>query len=299
MKRLEFSYCLLRYVHDPRAGEALNLGVLVYCEELRRVFAQFEVHYDRMSSAFRGFDGDHYRSLIRRLDRGINRLNAEIGNSLFSSGFSDVSAVFRSLVPDSGLSLQQGHVFYGVSDDIEAECARLFDLLVSSQAPLKQKKSRTDDEVWSVFSRRLVARNIVKYLQPREFSSGENNWKFDHTFKNEKWHILEPATMDYAAAERLQQKAAKLVGETTILSDNQEIGKIYILLGAPRQDGFQNAYIKAKNLLNKIPIPKILVEEHEAEDFAAELASFMVEHGVIESNGQPFDSGHGKDEIKK
>jgi hypothetical protein len=41
------------------------------------------------------------------------------------------------------------------------------------------------------------------------------------------------------------------------------------------------AYVKAKNLLHKIPVPHELVEENDAEEFARKLAAYMREHGVI------------------
>ncbi len=40
---------------------------------------------------------------------------------------------------------------------------------------------------------------------------------------------------------------------------------------------------KLKNLLNKIPIDKEIIEENEAEDFAKEITSYMKEHGVFEN----------------
>jgi hypothetical protein len=154
--------------------------------------------------------------------------------------------------------------------------------LVTSQIPQKEKKSRSDEEVWSIFNKPLLQRQVTKYLKPKHFTSNEYDLKFEHTFKNEKHHILDPVTMDYAQVESIQTRAIKILGQATTLKGNPEIGKLYLLLGAPKNSSHRNAYIKAKNLLNKIPIDKEIIEENEAEDFAGVITSYMKEHGVLE-----------------
>lgn len=125
---------------------------------------------------------------------------------------------------------------------------------------------------------------IDKYLQPKHFTSDNlPDVKFEHTFKNEKHHVLDPITMDYAKASDIPNKANKVLGQAITLEGHPEIGKLYLLLGAPRNPAHRNAYIKAKNLLNKIPIDKEIIEENEAEDFANELADYMERHGVFDS----------------
>lgn len=283
MSKFAYTYCLVKYVHNPAAGEMLNIGVLLFSEEVKQIVGKFEIHFDRLSSAFANFDGDHYRFVIKNLEYSISKLNERFKPSLFQREFEDIKGIFRSLVPDLGLSIQFGNVLAGITNNLEEEAEHIFTRLITSQTPQKEKKSRSDEEVWTVFNKPLAKREAAKYIQPKTFVSGENNWKFNHTFKNEKWHILEPTTMDYAQAETMQIKAAKLVGEMTILEENKDIKKIYVLLGAPRIEALRGSYIKAKNLLNKIPIDKEIIEENEAEHFAEEITSYMKEHGVFEN----------------
>ena len=283
MNKVGYTYCLIKYVHDPAAAEVLNVGVLMFSKDAKRIAGKFEIHFDRLSSTFANFDGENYRAVIRSMEYSISRLNTNFVPTLFGSNVKDIKDVFRQLVPDLGLSIQFGAVLAGITDDLEYEIEQIFDRLITSQIPQKEKKSRSDEEVWTVYNRPLANQHVAKYIQPKTFLSGDNNWKFNHTFKNENWHILEPTTMDYAQADTMQYKAAKLLGETTILNENKEISKIYILLGEPRLQSLRGAYIKAKNLLNRIPMEKEIIEEQEAEGFATELASYMKEHGVIES----------------
>jgi hypothetical protein len=286
MKRFGYTYCLIKYVHNPVAGEILNIGVLLFSDEQRQIVGKFESHFERLSSAFANFDGDHYRSVIRNLESSTSHLNEKFNPTLFKSGFKDIKEVFSLLVPDLGLSIQFGNILAGITNDLEFESEQIFDRLITSQSPQKEKKSRSDEEVWAIFNKSFAKKQITPYLKPKRFTSNDYDLKFEHTFKNEKEHILNPATMDYANEESIQNRAIKILGQATTLKGNSEIGKLYILLGEPRLESHRNAYIKAKNLLNKIPIEKEIIEEKEAEPFADELTSFMKEHGVIENDSQ-------------
>lgn len=283
MNKFGYTYCLVKYVHNPAAGEMLNIGVLLFSEESKQIVGKFEIHFDRLSSAFANFDGDHYRFVIRNLEHSISQLNERFKPSLFETEFKDIKGIFRSLVPDLGLSIQFGNVLAGITNNLENEAEHIFYRLITSQTPQKEKKSRSDEEVWTVFNRPLSQNQVTKYLKPKHFTSNEYDLKFEHTFKNEKHHILDPVTMDYAQTESIQNRAIKILGQATTLKGNPEIGTLYLLLGAPKNASHKNAYIKAKNLLNKIPIKKELIEETEAEDFAEEITSYMKEHGVFKN----------------
>ena len=41
MSRFEYTYCLVRYVHNPAAGEMLNIGVLLFSEEVKQIVSKF------------------------------------------------------------------------------------------------------------------------------------------------------------------------------------------------------------------------------------------------------------------
>ena len=59
--------------------------------------------------------------------------------------------------------------------------------------------------------------------------------------------------------------------------------RLYLLLGPTHLEANRAAYVKAKNLLHKIPVPHELIEEDAAEDFARELADYMRRYGIIGS----------------
>jgi hypothetical protein len=105
--------------------------------------------------------------------------------------------------------------------------------------------------------------------------------KFDHGFRNERWHLLQPVTMDYVNKETIQGKATRWLGNAVALQGHPELGKLYLLLGRPTIEANRTAYTKAKNLLHQMPVDHELIEEDQAEAFAEEIHDYMRQHRVI------------------
>jgi len=284
MRKIPYTYCLIKYMHDPAVGEMLNIGALLSAPTVSFIGVAFNEHYERLSRTFVNFDGEHYREIVGEIERRVQKLVPRRDeSSLFpiSEAPETVEQGIRLIAPDRGLSIQFGPMLAGLTDEPESELSHIFDQSVISQYPQKNRRGRDDQEVWHRYRRSLHEKRIDIYLEPKVFTSDSYEYRFEHAFKNENWHVLKPVTMDYAHSQSIQERATKVFGEASALEGNPEIGTYYILLGEPQLESHQAAYTKAKNLLNKIAIKKEIIEEDAAEDFAAELARYMEEHGVI------------------
>lgn len=288
MRKIPYTYCLVKYLHDPAAGEMLNVGVLLCAPSISFIDARFNLFYERLSNAFAGFDGDHYREIITSIQFSVDKLRTwNLAPTLFvmDSEIQSVDEVIKKIMPDRGLGIQFGPMLAGLADNPNDELDHIFEQAVIDQYPKQTGESRTDDDVWAVYRRPLLAKEIDRYLQPKKLTSDEGfDFKFEHAFKNEKWHVLKPVNLNYAQSAHIQTKATKILGEATALSGNSELSTYYLLLGEPRNENHKAAYIKAKNLLNKIPVKKEIFEEDAAKDLAEYLADYMEKHGVIEES---------------
>lgn len=284
MKKIPYTYCLVKYLHDPKVGEMLNVGVLLVAPAASYVGIRLNRHYERLSKTFAKFDGERYRGIVERIESTVLRFRPR-GDLVELFPLNDkietVEDVISLISPDRGLSIQFGPMLAGLAEIPETELEHIYEQNVVSQYPQKGKGGRDDEQVWYHYKRSLHEKRIDIYLKPKTFASDSYEYKFDHAFKNENWHVLKPVTMDYAHAQTIQDRATKVLGEASALEGNSEIGTYYILLGEPQLESHKTAYSKAKNLLNKIPIKKEIIEEDAAEDFAAELAAYMREHGVL------------------
>lgn len=286
MNKTEYSYSVIKYVHDPVAGEALNVGIVLCAPAVPFCGVQIEYRFERLSETFANFDGEHFKRALRQLQTTIADLQNRPKTTLFPlfDPVNDVEVLRQMIWPDSELSFQFGPLLVGITDDPQAALERLFERMVNSQYQRKTPERRSDDEVWATYQTSLTKKKIHRVLRPKTFLAEGFELKFEHSFKNERWHILQPVSLDFARVDSMRNKVSRLLGDATVLQGNAELGKLYLLLGRPRQREHFGDYDKALNLLHKMPVEHELVEENQAKQFAEELADFMQKHGVTEES---------------
>ncbi len=288
MSELSYIYSIIRYVHDPAVGESLNIGVILWAPSVRFLDVKFEHRYHRLSKTFIEFDGEHYKATLHQFEEALERLRDQLGfqrTPLFKlyDTPNDLPGIISRIWPDQGLSFQTGPIWSGITSDPHLALNEIFERMVVSQCPINKTETRSDEEVWTIYNRSLTHLNLHKRLSSHTLTTENVTLKYNHAFKNERWHLLQPVTMDYVKPENIQSKALRLLGDAMAIKEHPEIGTLYLLLGQPREAKHWPAYIKAKNLLHrKIPLDHQLIEENEADDFAKYLQAYMVEHGLIE-----------------
>ncbi len=285
MKRITYTYSVIRYIHDSAVGESLNIGVVLYAATIPFIESRFEMRFERLSNTFAKFDGEHYKRTLAQISAEIDRLSDRSSSILLipTQQWQDVGGIVSEIIPDEGMSFQAGPILAGITDDPVVALDEIFQRMVLSQYEFQKNERRTDDEVWAnIYHQLLVSRKVSSKLRPWKPTVEDFELKFDHAFKNEKWHVLEPVSLDYVKADSIQSRATKLLGLGTALQGRDDLGTLYLLLGKPKSADNLKNYIKAKNLLHKMPIKHELIEEDEAASFADKLAAEMREHGLID-----------------
>ena len=281
MSRRRYTYSILRYVHDPTAGEVMNVGVVLYSSEAAFLDADLLFQYQRLSEAFAGFDGEGYRKSLRAFTEAIARLRDELFSSLIAPKDLPVTAtdIIERIWPDRQLSFIAGPPQTGMSENLPGTLHQLYTRFVSSQYDRIRDERRSDEEVWESFRRRFQGTIIPQALKPVQFETSNLSASFVG-FKNERWHLFQPVSLDFARESSIKRKAKEFIGEFVELADNVEVqrGKVYLLLGQPSHPQFKKAYDSAKQMLMKIPVDYKIVEEAEAEAFAVEIAQYVREH---------------------
>ncbi len=283
-----YSYIVLRYVHDFAAGEAVNVGVLVYAPQDRFVKFQGIHRTHALSQLFRGFNRDEFLRFLARLESATNRFQEslkqeQLGLFEIKSQLSDAGALARWLLPDNELSFQFGETRGGITRDVAKTAATVFERMITRQRPAeKEYKRRDDEEVWDVFQTAFKEHNILKILKPHtiQVPGFETPISFQRAYKNEKWHAVEAMSFDYADPRSIREKAMLWYGYGAALKEAADFSQLYLLLGAPTDREQRKDFLGAKNWLAKMPIRPQLIEENQAKDFAASLASTIEKEGV-------------------
>jgi hypothetical protein len=270
--KFSYSFSVLRYVHDPVTKEFLNVGVVVYSGQARFLRAACDINYGRITRMFARIDGHRFRQMIRFLQDKLNSLGDQLPSELpFEPGLA-IEALLGRVLPSDDSSFQFSSAGVGLASDLERVLGELYDRYVDRYSTPTDVPHRDDEEIWRVFREPLERRQLASRLSPKRIVAQNYEYEFEHAWKNGAWHLYEPVSFDLVEANSILEKANRWVGRATSLSDSKEKFHIHMLLGEPQDSSLRSAFVKARNILNKMPGQKEFVRESEAEDFAEEVA---------------------------
>jgi Protein of unknown function (DUF3037) len=278
--KVAYSFSVLRYVHDPVSQEFVNIGVAVFSPKARYLRATCTTNYGRISHLFEKIDGQRFRQLTRAIQEQIRSVGEDYKRSLPFESAPTVDQLLARVLPpdDSGIQFSKAGV--GLSADLDQTLDKLYQRHVERYAALGESPRRTDEDVWRVFREPLDRVNITQRLKPKQIVAPSYEYEFERSWKNEIWHVYEPVSFDMVEAASVLDKANRWVGRATSLMDSSEPFRIHMLLGEPTDDRLKGTFVKAQNILNKMPVKKEFIHESEAQAFAEELAREVTKHGA-------------------
>ena len=276
--KISYSYTVLRYVHDTTTGEFLNVGVVLGAPEARYVSAMCRQTYGRLSKAFPGVSGDHFRSLMKYIQARIEELGDQLNGELPLSDAKTALDFAQSILPKDDSSLQWSPLGSGLTNDPSRTLEQLFDRLVSRYDEKSQREGRNDQDVWRTFKRTLEERQVLHHFQPKKIAVLDDEIEFEYAWKNGVWHCLEPLSFDLAEADSLKDKAHKWLGQMTSVQAAEDQFKLYFLIGQPSQDELRPVFDNAMSILRKIPGDKQIFFEQDASKLAEVIASEVASH---------------------
>ncbi|HEU5158384.1 MAG TPA: DUF3037 domain-containing protein [Streptosporangiaceae bacterium] len=122
--KLVYEYATLRVVPSIERGEAMNVGVVLYCRKRDYLGCRTHVDADRLRALAADLDLDGVRHALRAVDAACQ--GDPEGRPMERSP----GERFRWLTAPRSTIVQPGAVHPGLTDDPAAELGRLFDLLV-------------------------------------------------------------------------------------------------------------------------------------------------------------------------
>ena len=282
MNNAAFRFAVLRYFHDPGTQEFLNIGVVIYAKEKRYLKALINKRYGRVSRTFNGIERSHYSRMINAIDGQISRMGVLLSKPTMFDDYPDtLEILLEKILPVDDSSLQFGGFGGGLVDNLDSELSRLFYRLVEKyEGRDDESETRRDEQVWHDYAKLFSDYQIVDRLQPKTLGTAHYRYSFSHVYKNDKWHPIEPISFDLLDASYILEKANKWIGRAAMLADSEEVGTLYLLLGAPQKrphlfKAYENA---ALNLETKIHMPVKVVKEENSTTFAKEFFEYIESH---------------------
>ena len=125
-ERVPYLYTVLRLVPRIERGEAMNIGLVLFCRPQRFLRVGYEIDHSRLKA----FAGDIDTSLIESRLESLSLIAAadQAGGPVAAL---DIGERFHWLSNVSNTIIQPGDVHPGLTSDAEATFARLLDELVA------------------------------------------------------------------------------------------------------------------------------------------------------------------------
>jgi hypothetical protein len=260
-----YTYVLLRYRHDPLAGEFANVGVLLHAPKGRLLRIKVRSSAGRrLTRLFPDMSPRTLRSGLRSIERAVQTLAAGDGGGLLS-GLGDAAMLAGRALPTDDSSFVWGPVGSGLTRDPEQTLASLYGRFVARYDDAAGTAMRDDAAVWRPVHQLLVAREIVDRLGPKTIHSSVEQVDFEHAWKNGAWHVYQPLSFDLTSDDSIRDKAARWAGYLVGLRDSEEPFKPHFIVGPPRNAALMDAYQRAVGLL-RLPQPDAEVVEMSAAE---------------------------------
>jgi len=271
-----YSFCFLRYVHDPLSAEFVNVGVVMWAPKSGFLGFQFASKYRRLSRFFHDFESGDYRQLVSRIATQFERLKLEIDSPAPGLPFGKEPEHARDLalrvVPHDDNALQWSLSAGGVTASPAAELESLYHEAIGRHYDKDSRPRRDDHAVFrQIYSGAFDVPGVKSVIRKHEVIAPLARHTFEHAWKNGVWNVYQALSFDLKKSDDIYEKAYRWDSRSRHLSAAEERPAIHLLLGGPEDSRLGKAYGKAKDILNGSMAIR-LIEENEAADFAADLA---------------------------
>ena len=243
---LSYLYTALRYEHDVRTEEFLNVGVLFWVPESGFIEFVHTRHSHRLAGAFGDVNAAEIINSLYELKSKL--ISLDLPKSRTGSHEDLMSIAHRALPPDDS-SFKWSSPSAGFAPDPRATLERVFQRLVTRYERRPEKRVRGDRELWRNLEARLRPQGVLKYFSQKTIRAPLRPYRFDHVWQNELAHVIVPIALDGADETAIADKAIKWAGQITDLQRAQEWFRLHLILGEPVSKSLSSEYEKAVGFL--------------------------------------------------
>jgi hypothetical protein len=277
MTKEPYTYVILRYRHDPLAGEQVNVGVVVHAAKSGFLGAIVRRAYGRISKLFPSVDGTALRHDLINIERALQRLGkGDVGGDMIDRP--NASTLAHRILGKDDSSLIWSEMGSGLTRDPAKTLEELHARFVTQyDEPITARRS--DADIWRPFRDLLLERKIDGIFQAKRIAGAHDAVEFDYAWKNGKWHCFQPLSFDLTTAEGIQEKAARWVGHMVGLKEAEGQFQPYFIVGEPSDLALMSTYDRAIEFIGAAPLQPKIVSEKKIGELADQLADKVLAHG--------------------
>jgi hypothetical protein len=287
-----FYFNLLKYVHSPFLGEEVNVGMLFYFPEQRRLEFCFPDSSRRLRRLYNNFSERQLRVYLQSFGEWVARTNGELSPELSSEDYEKL--IKHGLLDVDATVLRFSSTVKAVPHTIDTRVivehyyALYFADTIS--APL-HARSRDEGFLLSQFRSYLklqdpgAARLLKKDVT---VSVPATSIHFDYAWQNGTLNLLKPISFDLKNESEIHKKALLYYGNFNLLAEvaKEKHYRFDMLVARPSNPKLSKEYFRAVGILKETTAPcRIVIEDEDLTEYSKTAASNLRNHY------QPTDSG--------
>jgi hypothetical protein len=267
---------------DLYTGEFANLGVVLYCPELKFLECRVTSKYARLSDFFGDVQGTHLMATLRYFEKRISKVAEEIFG-LFDAefknlGYDKIETITASILPNDDSALQLSEVVTGLDISPQNTIDYLFDRIIERYNNDSQLQ-HTDQYVWrNVYKVHFDKYGITKKLTKHLVTTDKDEIKFERAWKNGIWHCYQALSFDLKSEDSIKGKAYKWSGIIRALETAVEPINLYLLTTTPKdENAVLRDFISTTLAFEGSDLSVHIINENEADNFASQTRKQMEE----------------------
>lgn len=272
-----YTYTVLRYVHDVATGEFINIGVVCHAPAYKYFDAKFRHTYGRLSCAFPDIDADGFKRSVYAIEARLKKLAVDVQRSDLFPPKGNALTIALSVLPKDDSSLQWSSLGGGVTHDPAESLEYLFERLVTKYDQ-KQRPRRPDEDVWRSFRNKLEDTGLEQRLVEKTIRSEVDEVSFKHAWKNGFWHCYAPLSFDLADADHIKGKARGWTGHLAAVQSSPDRFKTYFIVGEPSDQRLSDAFHDAIAILRISPVEVDVFTEQQTDDLVSSIREELESH---------------------
>lgn len=281
MMMKKYSYAILQYRHDFWSGEALNVGVLLFCRSAKYLSLKTRKSGGRLFAAYPELDRGALSEDLRDIKRAFEKLSSSIAQdllfctdlpSLGDRGHEDVRTLALHVLKQDSSSLRWINFGAGVALNPTNAHEDLMERYVLRHEKERDEVRRDDDEVFEPVKAKLRVAGIADKLESHIVSAPLQNVEFKHAIQNGIWHCVQPLSFDLTTEQGMLAKANNWTGKLYNLKEQPNF-RTYFLTGKPSTTALNRTYLNVLGMLRNAPTAPQVIEEDQSSHLVDQLAA--------------------------
>ena len=268
----KYTYTLLQYRHSPFLGECLNIGLLIYFHEEKKLDFIYTNNLSRVKAIYLNSPERILRNYVKEIDARVEKLNKNLDDFFVA----DIEERFDIFIKNYILPLDGSSVQFGKSISnwqLGENSKKIINHLKNSLLfEISTSKENREYEIGKHFyqSVKNYVNEVGESNNPNFFKDYivENSvgveFRFKYAWQNGSLNLVKPLNFDLSDSKQVANKGHLNYGQFVDLKDVAQKKNLRydLIIGEPKKKGLIREFDHSIRLLEKLDNVKLISENN-------------------------------------